>query len=741
MPLSKTLSQKDFYNDYVNSILNKLPVLLTVLFVLLFYFWVATAGSFRFERGNEPTTNQYEMLADAFLSGHTYLPLSPHPSLLALSNPYDPATNEPYRERDLSLYKGRYYLYHGVVPVLFLYAPYKFITGSHLSNYFAGCILTCGIFLWATIIIIYLKQKLFPEVPQWMVILSMLIAGFGSYTTYFLLMPFHYEVSELNGVFFLTGAYYWFIRALSENKPPVYVFLLGSIFLGLAFGCRQFLILVAIVLPIILYKTFRTNLQDKNYVRDMSLALILPFGFFLFCQAIYNYFRFDNPFEFGLKYQMSPFDMYHHPLFDTQIVLLGLYAYFFYMPVISLNFPYLRMNGTCPSFPNYKQMINYLPTVGVIPGIPFILLMLFSPMLYFSAKYICGGEEFKNKPTFPFFQFIVLFLSAFLLLVYVSGFPSPALRYAMPAATPMILASILVWFYFDSVFPPQLNAKRILRMIGLALGIYCVLFGIALGINSWSGRMKWGNTVVYKKLESFFDTPVKGIAYGFDLIKVYSEREKSHYQAGIIGFTSDKVPSLKPVIGDLFSPDSGETIFWFNGKNWDLIRDDKKIFSGPVTMKIKFKPEVGAREPLITTGSPGAGDVIYVKYLSEDKALFGIDHIGSPGEISGAVKIDPEHIYDLRISIGSFYFPADFNEYKNVLTERTGDRDKSYRYLESLDALKNTLDIRLDGKEVLNCRIDFHYTKPEDILFGENKILGSFSPSFSGEILGVKKAG
>ena len=734
-------SEANLYKSFVNKIFSSLPIFLTIIFILLFYFWVATAGSFRFDKGNEPTTSQYEMLADAFLSGHSYLSLSPRPELLSLPNPYDPKANEPYRERDLSLYKNKYYLYHGAVPVLFLYAPYKLITGNHLSNYFVGCILTCGIFLWASMIILYLKKTLFPNVPKWMVVLSIMVTGFANYTTYFLLMPFHYEIAELSGIFFLVGAYYWFIRTLSEQKPPLYVFYLGSMFLGLAFGSRQFLILVAFVLPIILYVNYRRNVNDKSYIKNILLALLLPFAFCLFCQAIYNYLRFDNPFEFGLKYQMSPFDMYHHPLFDTEIILLGLYAYFIYLPVIDLHFPYIRMNGICPSFPNYKQMINYLPTVGIIPGIPFILLMLFSPVLYFLTKYIWRGKGFENNHPFPLWQFLILFVSSILLLVYVSGFPSPALRYGMPAATPAILASIIVWFYFDSSFPPEFNAKYFLRGTGLVLGIYCVVFGMSLGINSWSGRMKWGNTVVYKKLESFFDTPVKSIAYAFDLIKIYSEREKSHYQTGIIGFTSDKVPSLKPVTGDLFSPDSGETIFWFDGKSWDLIRDDKKIFNGPVTIKIKFKPEVGAREPLITTGSPGTGDIIYIKYLSSDKALFGIDHIGSPGEISGAVKIDPEHIYDLRISIGSFYFPADFNEYKNVLAERTKDRDKSYRYLESLYALKNTLDIRLDGKEILNCRIDFHYTKPEDILFGENKILGSFAPRFSGEILGVKKAG
>ena len=298
-----------------------------------------------------------------------------------------------------------------------------------------------------------------------------------------------------------------------------------------------------------------------------------------------------------------------------------------------------------------------------------------------------------------------------------------------------------MWFYFDSIFPDGLNAKTFLRATGLILGVYCILFGIALGINSWSGRMKWGNTVVYKKIESFFDAPVKSISHTLDLVKIYSERKRSGYQAGIIGFTSNTVPSLKPVAGDLFSPDNGETIFWFNGKRWDLIKDDKKIFSGPVNIKIKFKPIIGAREPLITTGSPGAGDIIYIKYLSIDKALFGIDHIGSPGEISGEVKIDPEHVYDLKISVGSFYSPIDFNGYKNVLAERTNDRDRSFRYLESFDSLKNTLYIGIDGKEILNCRIDFHYTKPENILFGENKILGSFAPRFSGEILEVKKAG
>src|SRR5215216_4292071 len=56
--------------------------------VLVVYLCFATQASWKFA-GDDPEKFSYPMLADAFLRGHTYLPVDPAPELLALPNPYD----------------------------------------------------------------------------------------------------------------------------------------------------------------------------------------------------------------------------------------------------------------------------------------------------------------------------------------------------------------------------------------------------------------------------------------------------------------------------------------------------------------------------------------------------------------------------------------------------------------------------------------------------------------------------
>ena len=184
------------------------------------------------------------------------------------------------------------------------------------------------------------------------------------------------------------------------------------------------------------------------------------------------------------------------------------------------------------------------------------------------------------------------------------------------------------------------------------------------------------------------------------------------------------IPPKYPIKGQLVVYDNWQTIFWFNGKYWLPVRDNEKkyrtiISYGPITMKIKFNmaspPEI--REPLLTTGKTDAGDIVYVEYLSDKKVALGIDHWGASGARGKPISIDPNKIYNLKISLGSLYPDVSLN--KDLL---------------------NKIEIVLDKKVVLEATITFHPTKEEEILVGENKIGGYNSTNrFTGEIKEIKK--
>ncbi len=82
--------------------------------------------------------NQYDELAQAFLQGKTYIDNDDVPqSLIDMENPYDTTarsqqsimSGDDYRW-DVAYFKGHYYVYFGIVPLLLIYLPFRVITNS-----------------------------------------------------------------------------------------------------------------------------------------------------------------------------------------------------------------------------------------------------------------------------------------------------------------------------------------------------------------------------------------------------------------------------------------------------------------------------------------------------------------------------------------------------------------------------------------------------------------------------------
>ncbi|MBN1405562.1 MAG: hypothetical protein JW946_03500, partial [Candidatus Omnitrophica bacterium] len=131
-----------------NTIFKKGIIVLFLVGVLVFYLWTASTSyhkpfQFKFKKHlgqvisghfSEERADYYNALAAAFFSRRTNLLITPPKELLTLKDPYDPSLNELYRMHDLSLYKGKYYLYFGAAPVLTLFMPLRIIFGRYIPQ-------------------------------------------------------------------------------------------------------------------------------------------------------------------------------------------------------------------------------------------------------------------------------------------------------------------------------------------------------------------------------------------------------------------------------------------------------------------------------------------------------------------------------------------------------------------------------------------------------------------------------
>ncbi len=343
--------------------------------------WYTSNGMFPLFR---PVTNPYVDLGEAFLHGQVALLDQPDPRLAALANPYD----EKQRENvpflwDTSYYKGKYYIYWGPVPAVFN-ALIEAITRARPPEQLALLCSYIGLGVTMLILLFHLRKWYAPRAPGISVVIF-LLAALANLPYIFLLGRSQvYETSVIAGQLFLTGGLFaWLV---SINKGKRFWLVLAGLSWGLAIGSRYNLALSVGIFGLcaMLWLWRRYGWTRAGWQR--AAALFIPLALCGLGLALYNYVRFESPFETGLIYQLTiPVSHYGH--FSPAYVPASLYMYLFYPLSTSAHFPF---------FPSIPVQYNLLPAwaaratgqgfdevfVGAIPGLPVLwLLVVLAPFL------------------------------------------------------------------------------------------------------------------------------------------------------------------------------------------------------------------------------------------------------------------------------------------------------------------------------------------------------------------------
>jgi Ca2+/Na+ antiporter len=187
----------------------------------------------------------YDLLARAFVGGKMYLPVTPQPELLALPNPWQDATNRPYRLLDTVLYKQHYYLYHGPVPVLLLFAPWYRLTAHDMPENFAAFLFALGGYFFLSRLFIQVLSRLSSRVSVTLLTLCLLAIGIGQSVPYMLHRALLYEVAISCGFCCVSAGFYFLFHWLTVPRTRALWAGLSGLSFGLAIGCRPHLGLAA----------------------------------------------------------------------------------------------------------------------------------------------------------------------------------------------------------------------------------------------------------------------------------------------------------------------------------------------------------------------------------------------------------------------------------------------------------------------------------------------------------------
>jgi hypothetical protein len=305
--------------------------------IVAFYFWTASAGS-------EPAPH-YRFLAQGFLNGHLYLSVAPKPELLALSDPRDPALNEPWRLHDASLFDNHYYLYFGPGPVLTAYLPWRALTGHDLPDRIAAPLFATAGYIFSILLLFELLRRCSRRLSP----LTVAALGLCTFVPFVLRRPAVYEVAILSGyAFFMAAAY-----ALARER-----YTLAGVALVLAVASRPHYVLAAAVFSIALIGR-----------RRALAAITIPLAVGAAALAWYNYARFGHPLELGINYMLGGARHLQQARYSLKHVLPGLYYFLLCPPRLVAEFPFVRLAPSGWAAPYYYFLEAVAGAFAVTPAL------------------------------------------------------------------------------------------------------------------------------------------------------------------------------------------------------------------------------------------------------------------------------------------------------------------------------------------------------------------------------------
>ncbi|MBE0668962.1 MAG: hypothetical protein IH588_00105 [Anaerolineales bacterium] len=436
--------------------------------VILGYIWYISAGLWT-SWPNE--TSYYDLLATAFSQGQLAVDIQPHPALLTMENVYEPSNREGIPVLwDASLYKGKYYLYWGPAPALFL-AIFKLFSQEPIGDKVITFVYVTGAFIFSVLLILELWKKYFVETPLWALLSAIAFAGLANPILYILLEARIYEAAIIAAQFFLLGGMYWMFTAFSHSSKLRLA--LAGIFLALAVGSRTTLTfsVAFLALMVLVWAVKAQKARAVSLVAAFSAPLVLG----AISYAVYNYARFDSFTEFGLHYQLTSYNLYEllGETFSPAYIPPNLYKTLFNPLETRDVFPYIIPNRWAgPDWLAGEYPKFYLLLAEAITGI-----FAASPFMIFA--FLAGLNKDKT------FRWILLSLTgaAFFVFLMLQFFFFTTMRYLLDLVPTLSLLAVIGFWQGLAQLKAHPAARRMYSTFAIALLIYSIAIGLILPIS------------------------------------------------------------------------------------------------------------------------------------------------------------------------------------------------------------------------------------------------------------------
>lgn len=440
--------------------------------------------------------NQEQNLqTEALLSGSVNWLVKPSEQLVQLEDPYNPGLrnkNDVGFRYDTAYYKGHYTCYFGIAPILTWILPIRAIFSGYLPLSFDTLF-----FVLLTIVLLYLVyQKLvnryLKEIRFFHYVLGYLTILFGS-SLCLLLRGQKYDLVCACGIFFFLLATYLLIDIEQKEKWVKTKLTIAGIATGLVVLSKPSFILYYLLIGFWILLYWKDKTKSTKVKISQMVCFLLPLGLLAVFQMGYNLLRFENPLEFGAKYQLTSFNMENEMRVTFGKLLEGMGKYLFTFPHIQIfSFPFV-----IPNIDKNVMALNELCYQNKLTGLMAI------PIAWIFALWGCWKKETKKEQEFCYWIRInLLVVLAFIVLnTCMAGICD---AYSIEMKVIFVMAATLLGLKLVEKGTDKKMTQRI--FVGLCIATLCLMVPLSLSTEgNWFMDTTKETTVYLKNYFEFWN--------------------------------------------------------------------------------------------------------------------------------------------------------------------------------------------------------------------------------------------
>lgn len=400
------------YNAGEKSRVRTVSVIILLVLEIGFTWWAVNLNR-AFQNVDTDGQKQFMLLAEALSQGRPYLLKEPPKALLDMEDPYDYAermrvcTGDEEALWDTAYYKGHYYVYFGVGPVLLFYLPFYLITGHHINTVMVIFINSVFIFIGAAALIKEIMERRFAQTPLPVYLMLTAMVSWGSGLWYLVMNPDFYGVPLAVAMALCFWGLYFWIHSLSKERISVPYIAAGSLCMAFEAAVRpQFLLASFLALLIFLSAVFKDRTLFSKKSVKATLGFTVPYVLTAAGVMYYNFVRFGSVFDFGANYNLTNNNMPYRG-FHLDRLLNGTVGFLFMPCTVTNRFPYFSLSSFYTAYqgPTGDEIL----LGGLIYNYAFLIVTLL-PFLF--KKYIKVRELYVYTLIAPAAALTVMFVDA-----------------------------------------------------------------------------------------------------------------------------------------------------------------------------------------------------------------------------------------------------------------------------------------------------------------------------------------